>query len=77
LELELSDADGALSPAEREQAISKFTNTLLTLERQEEHLICLAAADDHEILRRPDASPLAILQLQIGRVAAEAVASAA
>jgi hypothetical protein len=68
------EPDGALSPLEREQRISKFTNTLLTLERHEEYLIERAADEGTEITRRPDASPIAVLQLQI-KEAADAAAA--
>jgi hypothetical protein len=69
------EPENAVSPEEREQQISKFTNTLLALERQEEFLIERAAEEGTEITRRPDANPMAVLQLQI--VAQEAAASAA
>jgi hypothetical protein len=59
------EPEGALSPSEREQAVSRFTNTLLTLERQEEFLIEKAAAEGTEITRRPEASPMAVLGLVI------------
>jgi hypothetical protein len=35
------------------------------LERQENSLISCAAADGFEIVRRPDANPLAVLNLRI------------
>ena len=59
------EAEDAISPEERERQLSKFANTLLTLERQENSLISCAAADGFEIVRRPDASPLAVLNLVI------------
>jgi hypothetical protein len=59
------EAPEAVSPAEREAAISKFSNTLLTLERQEEVIISCAQADGTEILRRFDAKPMAVLNLVI------------
>jgi hypothetical protein len=59
------EPEDAISPEERHQQLSKFANTLLTLERQENSLISCAAADGHEITRRPDASPMAVLNLVI------------
>jgi hypothetical protein len=65
----------AVSPEERDQQISKFANTLLQLERQEEFLIERAADEGTEITRRPDANPMACLQIQI--VAQEAATASA
>jgi hypothetical protein len=62
---EEGEPEDAISPEERERQLSKFQNTLLTLERQEETLISCAAADGFEIIRRPDASPMAVLNLVI------------
>jgi hypothetical protein len=59
------EPEDAISPEERHQQLSKFANTLLTLERQENSLISCAAADGHEITRRPDANPMAVLNLVI------------
>jgi hypothetical protein len=59
------EPEDAVSPLEREQQLSKFANTLLQLERQEEALISCAGADGHEITRRPDANPMAVLYLRI------------
>jgi hypothetical protein len=59
------EPEDAVSPEEREQRLAKFANTLLTLERQENSLISCAAADGFEIVRRPDANPLAVLNLVI------------
>jgi hypothetical protein len=59
------EPEDAISPQEREQQLSKFQNTLLTLERQENSLISCAADDGFEIVRRPDANPLAVLNLVI------------
>jgi hypothetical protein len=59
------EPEDAISPQERDQQLAKFANTLLTLERQENSLISCAAADGHEITRRPDASPMAVLNLVI------------
>jgi hypothetical protein len=59
------EPEDAISPEERERQLSKFANTLLTLERQENSLISCAAADGFEIVRRPDANPMAVLNLVI------------
>jgi hypothetical protein len=59
------EPEGALTPLEKEETLSRFNKTLLTLERQENSLISCAAADGHEITRQPDASPLAVLNLVI------------
>jgi hypothetical protein len=67
-------AEDAISPAEREREISKLSGTLLQLERQEEVIISCAFADGTEILRRPDANPMAVLRLQVA--AKEAAAAA-
>jgi hypothetical protein len=69
------EPENAISQAEREQQLDKLATTLLTLERQEEFHINRAAADGMEILRRPDASPLAVLGIAI--VAQEAEAAVA
>jgi hypothetical protein len=74
-DLDKPDAPGALSPLEKEQQVSKLANNLLALERKEEYLIERGAADGVEILRRPDANPLAVLNLAI--VAAQAQAAVA
>jgi hypothetical protein len=62
-----AEAPNAVTPLEREQQIGKLTNNLLALERKEEYLIERAAASGIEILRRPDASPLAVLNLVISQ----------
>jgi hypothetical protein len=69
------EPENAISPEERDQQISKFTNTLLTLERQEEYLIERSANEGTEIVRRPDANPMAVLGVVI--VAREAAAASA
>jgi hypothetical protein len=66
LTLELPpEQSGALSPLEREQQIVKLANDLLLLERKEKYLIERAAADGTEVLRRPEASPMASLGIVI------------
>jgi hypothetical protein len=59
------EPEGALTPLEKEETLGRFNKTLLTLERQENSLISCAAADGHEITRRPDANPMAVLNLVI------------
>jgi hypothetical protein len=59
------EPEDAISPEERPQQLSKFANTLLTLERQENSLISCAVANGYEITRRPDADPMAVLNLVI------------
>jgi hypothetical protein len=51
----------AVSPVERDQRLADLAASLLLLERQEEALIERAAADGTEILRRAEASPMAVL----------------
>jgi hypothetical protein len=73
-------SEEAISPQEREREISKLSHTLLALERQEEVIISCAFADGTEILRRPDANPLAVLRVHIVTASPqpqEAAASAA
>jgi hypothetical protein len=74
LNLEPERAD-AVSPLEREKRLAELAAALLALERREESLIERAAGEGTEVLRRPDASPLAVLELAI--IAAAAPASAA
>jgi hypothetical protein len=59
------DAPNAVTPLEREQQLGKLTNDLLALERREEALIERAAAGGIELTRRPEASPMAVLQIVI------------
>jgi hypothetical protein len=59
------EAEDAISPEEKAATINKFSSTLLQLERQENSLISCAAADGFEIVRRPDANPMAVLNLVI------------
>jgi hypothetical protein len=65
----------AVSPLEREKRLSELSASLLALERREECLNERAAGDGLEILRWPDASPLAVLGIANG--AAKEAASAA
>jgi hypothetical protein len=66
---------GALSPAERDNRLADLAASLLLLERQEEQLIERAAADGTEVLRRSDASPLAVLGITaVAKEAAQQVA---
>jgi hypothetical protein len=71
------ELEGALSPEEREQAIKRLSSTQLQMEMQEEFLIEQAALGGHEITRRPDVDPRAVLQIQIVAQEQGAVASAA
>jgi hypothetical protein len=73
-DLDQPEAPNAVTPLEREQKISKLTNDLLALERKEEYLIEKAASEGAEILRRPDCSPLAVLNLAIMQQQVQAVA---
>jgi hypothetical protein len=57
------ESPNAVSPQERDQRLAELASQLLTLERNEEQLIERAAADGTEVLRRPDASPLAVLNV--------------
>jgi hypothetical protein len=59
------ELEGALTPLEKEETLGRFSKTLLTLERQENSLISCACADGFELTRRPDADPMAVLNLQI------------
>jgi hypothetical protein len=64
LEQEPERAD-ALTPEERDKRIAELSASLLALERREEALIDRAANDGLDVLRRPDASPLAVLGVVI------------
>jgi hypothetical protein len=70
------EPEGAVSPEEREERLGKLSDDLLALERREEALIERAAADGTEVLRRPEASPMAVLGIQIVEVRCEAAAEA-
>jgi hypothetical protein len=65
----------ALTVAEREQRLAELSAELLRMERLEESLIVRAASDGTEVLRRPDASPLAVLGIVI--VSAQEMAASA
>jgi hypothetical protein len=56
-----------LSRSEREAQIAEYRARILDLERTEEVAISRYAEDGVHILRRPDASPEAVLGLDIGR----------
>jgi hypothetical protein len=69
------EPEDATTPEAKAELIRKFEATLYQLECQEECLITSAAADGTEVLRRPEANPFAVLQVQI--VAKEAADVAA
>jgi hypothetical protein len=73
-DLDKPDAPDALSLQERDERIATLTNSLLLLERREEAMIEKAESDGVEILRRADASPLAVLSIAIVAQQAQAVA---
>jgi hypothetical protein len=56
------DPEGALSPAERDAAVSKLSDDLLALERVEAALLDRA---DGSVLPRPEMNPIAYLQVQV------------
>jgi hypothetical protein len=62
---EQAEAPNALSPQERDKRLSELAAALLVLERREETLIARAADDGMDMLRRVDASPLAVLGVVI------------
>jgi hypothetical protein len=64
LEVEPERAD-ALTPEERDKRIAELLASLLSCERREEALIECAADEGIEVPRRPDASPLAVLNVAI------------
>jgi hypothetical protein len=68
------EVPNALSPAERDKRLTELVADLLLLERREEQLIERAGAEGHDVLRRVDASPMAVLNLVIAK---EAQATAA
>jgi hypothetical protein len=55
----------AMPAAERIKRISELEAQLLALERREEVLVSCAAADGTEVLRRPDANPMAVLGIVV------------
>jgi hypothetical protein len=62
----------SMSKDDRLKKTAELEFQLLQTEHREESLIERAAADGLEILRRPDASPLAVLGVQVQIVAAQA-----
>jgi hypothetical protein len=68
-EIDAQSGDGALSAADRVKSIFSISAELLDLERHEESLICFAADDGQEILRRPDADPRAVLGVVVVKAA--------
>jgi hypothetical protein len=60
----------AMTADERERRTAEIERQLLDLERREEALVLRAAGDGLEVLRRPDASPLAVLGVRIAATAA-------
>jgi len=58
------DPPGALGYDERERLIGKLSADLLAAERREEALIVAGDREGISIPRRPDASPLAILEIE-------------
>jgi hypothetical protein len=55
----------AMPAAERLRRVAELETQLLDLERREEALVLRAAGDGLEILRRPDASPVAVLGVAV------------
>jgi hypothetical protein len=64
----------AMPRLERVKRTTELQEQLLQLEQREEALIVHAAGDGLEILRRPDASPLAVLGVVIAQAQAQQVA---
>jgi hypothetical protein len=58
------DAPGALSYDQREAELGRLSKELLALERQEEALISAAERVGQRIVRRRDADPRAILEVE-------------
>jgi hypothetical protein len=67
------DPENALTPAERDAAVSKLQADLLALERCEAELLDQAGA----VLPRPDMSPLSYLGVEVVEVIEEAAAAKA
>jgi hypothetical protein len=63
--------------AERLARVAEIEGQMLDLERREEALVLRAAGDGLEVLRRPDASPLAVLGVMIAAAAAKEAVSVA
>jgi hypothetical protein len=61
-----------LSPQDRTARVAELEQKQLELERAEEAMIMRAAGDGIELLRRPDASPLAVLGLTVAAKASAA-----
>lgn len=57
------DQPGALTDAEREKCLAAVDARLLEVARAEEAIIVAAAAQGQRIPRRPDANPLAVLEI--------------
>jgi hypothetical protein len=69
------DHTGALPPDEKAQRIADLEDEIDSLERTEESLICQAAAQQLTILRRPKASPAAVLGVRVVKRKAAAKAA--
>jgi hypothetical protein len=70
-----AEAPNAISPLEREKRLAGLAAELAILESKEETLIERAGQEGQEVLRRPDASPLAVLGVSI--IAAQEAAQVA
>lgn len=68
----MPDAPLALSKTAQGKRLSELTAELDGLERREEALVASAALAGQDVLRRPDASPSAVLGVKVVRVAAMA-----
>ena len=60
-----ADLTGAMSDAEQAAALTSLDAERLALEREEEALIRMAEADGMTIARRADASPMAVLMVEV------------
>lgn len=58
-------AKGCLTDEERKARLDEIDGKRLEVERAEEALICLAEQNGQVITRRPDASPIAILEIEL------------
>lgn len=75
--IEAQDADATghvMSAEEVAEKTAAIRAELLMLERREEAIIVLAGNHDMEITRRPTASPLAVLEVEMVRIEATATA---
>jgi hypothetical protein len=61
----LPEPELALTAAEKEKRVTDARRSLDQLERQEEGLISWAVSEGHDIVRRPNASPLAVLSIAV------------